>query len=450
MPDGLRLALAAAVVLGVAVAVVRRAEIRLAMVAAGLLLGVLGGRPAEPIAEFLRQLSNPTFVVPICLALGFAEACKAARADAELVRLLLRPARRVGAGLLPTVAALAFVVNIPVVSQTGAAIAVGSVAVPLLLAAGATPTAAAAALALGASIGGELLNPAGTEYLAIAAEINRHGGEARVSSETLLQRNWPAALAQGAAAILAAALLWRKARRTETAAPAAAGPTNWPLALAPLVPLALLFLTARGIGPFPAPPEWFASAEELRATPNVYKPRWIGAAMLVGVAVAMAAAGRARTAAPAAIMRGFWTGAGHAYADIVSLIVAASCFAAGVKSVGAAAALQPLAAAAPGLLLPLAAVATGLFALLCGSGIAATQGLFPIFLEAAPAAGIAPEALGAAMCAAGAAGRTASPAAAVNLLAAKLAGAEPVALARRNAWPILFGAALALALGLRR
>ena len=448
MPDSVRLGLAGLVVAATAAAVVRRYEVRLTMVVAGLLLGALGGEPFAPLRKLLAELVNPSFVVPICTALGFAEACRAAGCDAELVRLLLRPARRARGLLLPAVGVLAFVVNVPIVSQTGTAATVGAVALPLLRSAGISPAAGAATLALGSSIGGELLNPAGTEYGAIIAGTQAAGAVGATRSE-LLRRNWPAVMAQGAAAILAAWWFSRRGGATTDTAPDVA-PIRWPLALVPLLPLALLFLTARSFGPCPMPNAWFATPQELAAGTQMVDPRWIGAAMLVGVGAALLAGLAAGTARPAEVSRGFWAGAGHAYGEVVSLIVAAGCFAEGVRAAGLAAAVAPLAAAAPQLLLPAAVLSTGLFALLCGSGIAATQGLFPVFWAAAEPVGVSAVTLGAAMTCAAAAGRTASPVAAVNLLAAKLSGATPGDVARRNAGPILFGALIGLAMALRR
>src|SRR5690242_14934554 len=43
--------------------------------------------------EFARGLTNPSAVVPICCAMGFAYVCKFTRCDAHLVHLLVSPLR---------------------------------------------------------------------------------------------------------------------------------------------------------------------------------------------------------------------------------------------------------------------------------------------------------------------------------------------------------------------
>jgi DcuC family C4-dicarboxylate transporter len=85
------------------------------------------------------------------------------------------------------------------------------------------------------------------------------------------------------------------------------------------------------------------------------------------------------------------------------------------------------------------------FAILCGSGIAATQGLFPLFAGPAAANGVDPLGLGAITVVGSAAGRTASPVAAVNLMTARLAGVDSLELSRRVFFPVSAGLFAALA-----
>jgi DcuC family C4-dicarboxylate transporter len=108
--------------------------------------------------------------------------------------------------------------------------------------------------------------------------------------------------------------------------------------------------------------------------------------------------------------------------------------------------LEPLAHSAPALITPATLAAAFAFALLCGSGIAATQGLLPLAAPLAAKAGLEPLAFGAAVTVAAAAGRTASPVAAVNLFAAQLAGVRPEVICRRHFLPIALGALAAAAL----
>src|SRR5262249_22006942 len=87
--------------------------------------------------------------------------------------MLLRPILRVRALLIPGTVVVGFLVNIPVVSQTSTAITLGAVAIPLLLAARIPPLTVGAALLLGSSIGGELLNPGAPELRTTVEESEK-------------------------------------------------------------------------------------------------------------------------------------------------------------------------------------------------------------------------------------------------------------------------------------
>jgi DcuC family C4-dicarboxylate transporter len=179
------------------------------------------------------------------------------------------------------------------------------------------------------------------------------------------------------------------------------------------------------------PRHWLVGAEDA----NRFNSRLIGAAMLVGAAVASLLT--PRTALGAA--RAFFDGAGYAFTHIISLIVVANCFGKGVEMTGLAAHLGKLIDWLPGFLMPLAGFLSLGFAALCGSGMAATQSLFGFFVAPARALGVDPVAVGAVMSLGAAAGRTMSPVAAVTLMCGNLTGTDPVALGRRVAVPLLAG-----------
>jgi DcuC family C4-dicarboxylate transporter len=81
---------------------------------------------------------------------------------------LIRPLRRVRVFLIPGAVLVGFLVNIPVISQTSTAVAVGTLLVPLMLASRTSPLTTGAALLLGASLGGELLNPGAPELRTVS------------------------------------------------------------------------------------------------------------------------------------------------------------------------------------------------------------------------------------------------------------------------------------------
>ncbi len=477
------------VILLAVVAVYRRIDVRLALLSAALVLGLLGGNPMAVVRVFLATFSNERFVVPICTAMGFAYVLRYTGCDQHLVRLLMRPVQRVRVLLIPGTVAVGFVVNIPVVSQTSTAVTLGAVVIPVLVAARLTPLTIGASLLLGASIGGELLNPGAPELRTTVEESEKAAGKLGKSSPGLTSAAVVARIAPlnflglGVATAVFWYLCVRAERRrpaktapAEAPAPSGEGPRVNPVkALIPLLPLVLLFLTSPPLSLIAVPPDWLLEpprkterdalpvlavapqagfpasvpwAAVASQAPRTYRSlssaerglfdsRLIGAAMLIGVlAAALATWGQAR-----GIAGTFFEGAGYGFTHIISLIVTANCFGAGVEAIGLAALFGDLIESAPWLLIPLAGTLPLGFAVLCGSGMAATQSLFKFFAEPALALGIDPALVGAVVSLASAAGRTMSPVAAVALMCGTLTGTNPFELARRVALPLLAGIA---------
>ena len=158
---------ALAVVVAAVVLVVRGWDVRLVLLVAALIVAAMSGDVARVPREFLATFSNEKFVVPICTAMGFAYVMRHTGCDRHLVLLLVKPLRRVRFLLVPGVIAVGFLVNIPVISQTSTAVCIGPVVVPLMRAAGYSMPTIGACLLLGASVGGELLNPGAPELITV-------------------------------------------------------------------------------------------------------------------------------------------------------------------------------------------------------------------------------------------------------------------------------------------
>ena len=177
-------ALALLIVGAAIVLVVKGWDVRLVLLAAALVIAAtgevtaiteLGGTPGAVegvLRVFLATFSNEKFVVPICTAMGFAHVLKHTGCERHLILLLVRPLRRVRGLLVPGVVAVGFLVNIPLVSQTSTAVCLGAVVVPLMRASGYSMATIGACLLLGASVGGELLNPGAPELLTVADRTN--------------------------------------------------------------------------------------------------------------------------------------------------------------------------------------------------------------------------------------------------------------------------------------
>src|SRR5262249_2607253 len=159
----------------------------------------------------------------------------------------------------------------------------------------------------------------------------------------------------------------------------------------------------------------------------------VGAAMMVGVGVALLTSPRCVKDSA----RAFFDGAGFAFTHIIALIVTASCFGKGVELIGLAQLLSRGVSSSAAILLPSAGVLPLAVAVLCGSGMAATQSLFPFFVGPAEAVGLPPGQVGALTSLGAAAGRTMSPVAAVTLMCGRMTETTPMDLVKRVAGPLL-------------
>ncbi|CAN5593897.1 C4-dicarboxylate transporter DcuC [soil metagenome] len=428
------------VILLAVVAVLRGIDVRLALVLAAVVLGLIGGNLPAVVRTFLATLAREQFVVPICTAMGFAHVLRRTGCDQHLVHMLVKPLEYVRFLILPGAVVIGFLVNIPIISQTSTAVAIGAVLIPLLLAARISPVTTGATLLIGASMGGELLNPGAPELRTVANELN-------ITSNDCVSHVLPLLIVQ---AIVATLVFWilsvraeRKVIRKEVEIPVDKFTVNPLKAMIPLVPLVLLFLTG---GPFyllKIPHEWLLDPTKAGEI-SLYDGRLIGAAMLIGVVTAI-------LVTPSAFYdcgKSFFEGAGYAYTHIISLIVAANTFGAGVEHSGLAQMLGQITTASPSLLVPSAIGLPLTFGWLGGSGMAATQSLYKFFVKPAQTIGVSAVDLGALVGIAAAAGRTLSPVAAVTLMCASMTNTKPIELCKRVAIPLLAGLVCLLVLGL--
>jgi DcuC family C4-dicarboxylate transporter len=435
------------VVAAATVAIARRWEVRLVLLLAAVLLASLAGRPQAVLRTFLKTFADEKFVVPICTALGFAYVLRHSGCDQHLVHLLLRPLRHVRGLLVPGTIVAGYLVNLPIVSQASTVVTLGPVAIPVLRAAGVSPLTTGAALLLGGSIGGELLNPGAPELQSIVDKIEEQGGDpSRFSRQRCVERILPLSLA---GLLVATLLFWALAQRHERAAAKAETPTaddvTWrvqPLkALVPLLPLILLYLAGPPLQLIDVPKDWLVSETK---DAGRYESRLVGAAMLLGAVVAALT----KPGTLAAAVSAFCEGAGYGFRHIISLIVSANCFGEGIREIGLGGAVGGFMRGNPVWLIPAAGLLPLGFAFLCGSGMATTQSLFGFYAGPALAADIDPTHVGAVVAITAAAGRTMSPVAAVTLIVAGLTGTQPLDLVRRVALPLLATAVTVIVLGM--
>ncbi len=456
----MQLAVGLLIIAAAVYAILKRVDVRLALLLAAAALGAIGGDLAAVVRKFFLTLTNEQFVVPICCAMGFAYVMRQSACDQHLVHLLVKPLRRVRVLLVPGAVLVGFLVNIPVVSQTSTVVTIGAVLVPLLRAAGLSPLTIGSALLLGCSIGGELLNPGAPEFRTICQAISTK--DHVVQSTECVVHVFPLLLPHLA---VTTALFWVLSLRTEarylqeveaSSKPAESGANSGPVALpefrvnllkalVPLVPITLLFLTGPPLQVITVPTGWLVDVDQPSDIVH-FDSRLIGAAMLVGVILAAAVGGA--TAWESA--RAFFEGAGYAFTHVISVIIAASCFGTGVDAIGLAKQFSAFISYRTSLLIGAAGTIPLAFAWVCGSGMASTQSLFQFFVEPAQALQVSPLDVGAIVSIASAAGRTMSPVAAVTLMCASLTGTNPFELVRRVALPLLGGMIVVISLALLR
>lgn len=434
------LLLATLIIAGTVYLMVRRVEVRLVLLGAGFLMTLIAGKPLAIADTFTRGMVT-AMVAPICAAMGFAAVMKATGCDRHLVHLLLAPIRRVRWLLVPGGILVAYLVNMAVPSQTSTAAALGPILVPILLASGYTPIVAGAALVLGASFGGDLLNPGAQDVQAIAGAVS-------VSAPELSARLIPASLAGAVVAALVFAVLNRSRENGNEGEPLVKPPAEEadaefrldPVrAMVPLVPVALLLAGYGGV-PFlrwliepPPGEEWLFLANALPVV----------RAMLIGTLLAALVAHRDIQGQTRALFEGM----GTAYGTIISLTITAQCFGAGIAAMGVSEALINVAKASGSLTL-LAGAFPWALSVLSGSGSGPILTFAQTFL--AHMVGDADTVTLAAMaCFGGAFGRTMSPVAAVVVYSAALVGVSPVLLVRRFLPALAAGATVAFSLALR-
>jgi DcuC family C4-dicarboxylate transporter len=410
-------------------------DVRLVLLLGALPLFLATGTMPQMLAKMVGEMANPATVVPIGAAMGFAFVLRTTGCDRHLVELLLVPIRRVRPLLIPGGIAAGYLINTTIVSQAGTASVLGPILLPLLRAGGLDAAQAGAVLLLGASMGGELFNPGAVEMRKLAELTGLTG-------PTLVSRSAGLNLAACSAAL---ATFWvmtvRRGRgtpatpgedRPQGEAPEPAFRVNPFKAMVPVLPLAIL------LGD-PLVGAW----SPLHAIDG---PPRILAAMLIGiVAAGLASPSSIRQLAPA-----FFEGAGYAYHHVISLIVAASTFAEGVRLSGLIAVVIRGIAGWPDLAMIAGMVAPWCLAVISGTGIAPAVAVMEFFVPAAGTMGLDPVRLGTVSALGAHFGRTMSPAAAVVMVSSTLANARAADLIRRVAPPLLVGGVVLIAAALLR
>ena len=138
-----------AIVIGTIYCLVKRYETRLVLFCSGLLMTLIGGAPMDTMKAFSHAMLETKLFESIIAVMGFAMVMKATECDKHLINLLIKPLRKAGAFLIPGSVLVTFFINISITSSAGCSAAVGSILIPLMMAAGIHPAIAGACIYAG-------------------------------------------------------------------------------------------------------------------------------------------------------------------------------------------------------------------------------------------------------------------------------------------------------------
>ena len=408
-------------------AIIRKAEVRLALLAGGLVMAVLSWNLPAFSDAFTKSMTTAGLISVILPVMGFAAVMELTGCNGHLVKMLTDPLLKVRMFLVPGAMLVTYLINTAISSAAGCTAAVGVILIPAMMAAGIHPAMAGAAVFAGTW--GSVFSP-GSPHPAMIAKI------ANVSVIDVILAHKTASIV---AALVVAAVLFAEAKlfkQDKDWTPEKAGAdlgklaaakrpaiekVNVLMALIPMVPLALLLLTV---------PEFGITTKLLPKGLTVLESMLIGS--VLGMLVTWTG--------PARVVTEFFDGMGRGYSLVIGIIIAAGVFIGGLQAAGVIdsflAALKGAQSAVPFL----GTFGPFIVAVLSGSGDAAAIAFNTAVTPHAAQFGITSVGLGNMAWVGGALGRSMSPVAAACIIGAGFAGVSPFELAKRNAIPMLLAA----------
>ena len=408
-------------------AIIRKAEVRLALLAGGLVMAVLSWNLPAFSDAFTKSMTTAGLISVILPVMGFAAVMELTGCNGHLVKMLTDPLLKVRMVLVPGAMLVTYLINTAISSAAGCTAAVGVILIPAMMAAGIHPAMAGAAVFAGTW--GSVFSP-GSPHPAMIAKI------ANVSVIDVILAHKTASIV---AALVVAAVLFAEAKlfkQDKDWTPEKAGAdlgklaaakrpaiekVNILMALIPMVPLALLLLTV---------PQFGITTKLLPKGLTVLESMLIGS--VLGMLVTWTG--------PARVVTEFFDGMGRAYSLVIGIIIAAGVFIGGLQAAGVIdsflAALKGTQSAVPFL----GTFGPFIVAVLSGSGDAAAIAFNTAVTPHAAQFGITSVGLGNMAWVGGSLGRSMSPVAAACIIGAGFAGVSPFELAKRNAIPMLVAA----------
>lgn len=411
------LIIGALIVLGVIWLLLKRYESRMVLIAAGILMCVIAGKPMASLDAFAKSMTNAGLITSVCSCIGFALCMKYTGCDKHLVVMIGKVLKKMGFLLIPGATLATFIINIAIPSAAGCSAAVGVIFIPIMMAAGIHPAMAAAAVKSGTY--GSMLNP-GLVHNGVIAKLA--GVQITdVIAHHMLATVVGVVVAAATLTVIAVLLKENKGYVPEGGVVDEEDFKINPLhALMPLLPVIILLLGSTGMV-------------------SILK-MGVPQAMVIGAIVSLAVTRKD----PVKLTKSFFDGMGDAYANIIGIIISVGVFVAGLNSLGLIKALINWMLNSTGIVKIAATFGPFLLALISGSGDAATVAFNEAVTPHAAEFGLNTMSMGSMASLGGTLGRTISPIAGATIICAGIAGVDPMEVCKRNA----LGITLALLAGM--
>lgn len=429
--------LAAALVVSVlAIGAIRKGlDVRFVLLAAGLLMAGIAGNVWTLFNAFQASVGKGDVIGPICSAMGYAFVLKATGADREMILLLTAPLKNLRWLMVPGGCLIGFFTNMAITSQTASAAALGPILIPLMISQRFSPLAAAATLLVGCSVGGNLFNPGEPDIVAIrnATMADTSG----IINAVVV----PNLIAFVVATAVLTFIVQKYHSNTATDNPASSpsilnNPTSnlnrntkFALAVLPPLPVIILLLLQPSFNLVPALFEVYPQG------------LFISTVMLIcsGIAMLLTVGGSGGLVKHvSALTVDFFEGMGYGFAKVISIILAASCFIAGLDALGAIKETSAMLVNYPALAVTLSPLLTWLLAIICGSGTAPSVSFSAAMLPAVAKTSVGGAVQLGTTAAIGAnIGRTMSPVSAILLFTSTLANVAPTEIIKLVSIPLV-------------
>ncbi|KYZ76169.1 C4-dicarboxylate ABC transporter [Anaerosporomusa subterranea] len=389
---------------------VKQYESRMVLFCAGVVLAFMAGDFMGPFKAFSHAMLETKLFESIVSVMGFAMVMKVTECDKHLINLLIKPLKKAGPLLIPATTLVTLFINTSITSSAGCSAAVGSILIPLLMAAGIHPAIAAAAIYAGTY--GAIFNPG---YAQVAIVVN----VAKSTPVAVVANHFTALLTAGvigAFSLLVVAYLRKENKGYELSAEKVAEDVtgafkvNLLRAFMPLLPIVILVTGSMNVI-------------------AAFKPLQISHAMIIGVFCAFIVT----RVNPAKISKEFWHGVGDSFGHVFGIIICALVFVGGMQSVGLIKALIDLMVANPSIAKISSAAGPFILGVMSGSGDAAAVAFNKAVTPEAVKFGLSAMDMGSMAAIGGALGRSMSPVAGGLIICAGLAGVSPMEVAKRNA-----------------